>query len=90
VRTLVPFDRETVIASVRKTGRLLIVDEGHLSCGAGAEIGMNVMEDVFYDLDLPIMRIGTANVPIPFSPALEFPILIDTGKIFAKAREMAK
>jgi len=90
VRTLVPFDRQTVIDSVKKTGRLLIVDEGHLNCGAGAEIGMSVMEDVFYDLDMPIMRIGTANVPIPFSPALEFPILPDTGKIFAKAREMAK
>ena len=90
LRTLVPFDRETVIASVKKTGRLLIVDEGHLHCGAGAEIGMNIMEDVFYDLDMPIMRIGTANVPIPFSPALEFPILPDAGKILAKAREMAK
>ena len=90
VRTLVPFDRQTIIDSVKKTGRLLIVDEGHLNCGVGAEIGMNVMEDVFYDLDMPIMRIGTADVPLPFSPALEFPIVPDAKKIYAKAKEMAK
>ena len=90
IRTLVPFDRQTIIDSVKKTGRLLILDEGHVSFGAGAEIGMSVMEDVFYDLDVPIMRIGTADVPIPFSPALEFPIVPDTKKIYAKAKEMTK
>jgi acetoin:2,6-dichlorophenolindophenol oxidoreductase subunit beta len=88
VRTLVPFDKQTIIDSVKKTGRLLIVDEGHLSFGVGAEIGMKVMEDVFYDLDYPIMRLGTADVPIPFSPALEFPIIPDVKKIYQKAKEM--
>lgn len=88
VRTLVPFDKQTIIDSVKKTGRLLIVDEGHLSFGAGAEIGMKVMEDVFYDLDYPIMRLGTADVPIPFSPALEFPIIPDMKKIYQKVKEM--
>lgn len=88
VRTLVPFDRQTIINSVKKTGKLLILDEGHISFGAHAEIGMNIMEDVFYDLDMPIMRLGTANVPIPFSPALEFPIIPDTKKIYAKVKEM--
>ena len=90
LRTIVPLDRETMIASVKKTGRLLIVDEGHLSFGAGAEIGMGIMADVFYDLDFPMMRIGTADVPIPFSPALEFPIVPDVKKIYEKAKMMAK
>jgi pyruvate/2-oxoglutarate/acetoin dehydrogenase E1 component len=90
LRTLVPMDAQTIIASVKKTGRLLIVDEGHLSFGAGAEIGMRVMEDVFYDLDFPMMRLGTADVPIPFSPALEFPIIPDVKKIYEKAKSMAK
>lgn len=90
VRTLVPFDRQTIIDSVKKTGKLLILDEGHVSFGAHAEIGMNIMEDVFYDLEFPIMRLGTANVPIPFSPALEFPIVPDTKKIYAKVKEMLK
>lgn len=89
LRTLVPMDRETIIASVKKTGRLLIVDEGHLSFGAGAEIGMSIMEEVFYHLDYPIMRLCTADVPLPFSPALEFPIIPDAKKIYEKARMMA-
>lgn len=90
VRCLVPFDKQSIIDSVKKTGRLLIVDEGHLSFGAGAEIGMKVIEDCFYDLDYPIMRIGTEDVPIPFSPALEFPIIPDARKIYLKAKEMAQ
>ncbi|KUO63033.1 MAG: pyruvate dehydrogenase [Gracilibacter sp. BRH_c7a] len=90
IRTLVPFDKQTIIDSVKKTGRLLIVDEGHLSFGVGAEIGMKVMEDVFYDLDYPMMRLGTEDVPFPFSPALEFPIIPDTKKIYQKSKEMAR
>jgi acetoin:2,6-dichlorophenolindophenol oxidoreductase subunit beta len=90
LRTLVPLDKNTIIDSVKKTGRLLIVDEGHLNFGAGAEIGMGIMEDVFYDLDFPIMRLGTADVPIPFSPALEFSIIPDAKKIYEKARIMVQ
>ncbi|MBI4634659.1 MAG: alpha-ketoacid dehydrogenase subunit beta [Deltaproteobacteria bacterium] len=90
LRTLVPLDKQTMIGSVKKTGRLLIVDEGHLSFGAGAEIGMGIMEDVFYDLDFPMMRLGTEDCPIPFSPALEFPIIPDAKKIYEKAKMMAK
>jgi pyruvate dehydrogenase E1 component beta subunit len=90
LRTLVPLDRETIIRSVKKTGRLLIVDEGHLSFGAGAEIGMGILEEVFYDLEYPIMRLGTQDVPIPFSPALEFPIIPDGKKIYEKARQMTR
>ncbi len=88
IRTLVPLDKQTIINSVKKTGRLLIVDEGFLSFGAGAEIGMGIMEDVFYHLEYPIMRLGTADVPHPFSPALEFLIIPNTDKIYNQAKIM--
>jgi Pyruvate/2-oxoglutarate dehydrogenase complex, dehydrogenase (E1) component, eukaryotic type, beta subunit len=90
LRTIVPLDRETIIESVRKTGRLLIVDEAYERCGIGAEIGADVMDDVFYYLDAPIGRIGTPNVSIPFSPALEYPIIPSVEKTIAKVKEMMK
>ncbi|MDR3363859.1 MAG: alpha-ketoacid dehydrogenase subunit beta [Clostridiales Family XIII bacterium] len=88
LRSIIPLDRATIIESVRKTGKLLIVDEAYEFCGIGAEIGMNVMEDVFYDLDAPIARIATPNVPLPFSPALEFPIIPSAEKIVERVRAM--
>ena len=90
LRTIVPLDRETIIESVKKTGRLLIVDEAYERCGIGAEIGADVMDEVFYYLDAPIGRIGTPNVSIPFSPALEFPIIPSVEKTIAKVKKMMK
>lgn len=88
LRTIVPMDRNTIIESVKKTGRLLIIDEAYEKCGIGAEIGADIMDDVFYYLDAPIGRIATPNVPLPFSPALEFPIIPSTEKILVKVRKM--
>lgn len=90
LRTIVPLDTETIIGSVKKTGRLLICDEGHLRGGIHNEIAMATMDDIFYYLDMPIMKIGTENVPIPFSPALEFPIIPSVEKIIEKAKMMVK
>ena len=87
-RTLVPLDKNTIIKSVKKTGRLLIVDEGYKRCGVAAEIAMSVLKDVFYYLNAPIERLTTANVPIPFSPALEFPLIPDEKKIYQKVKDM--
>jgi len=87
-RTLVPLDKNTIIKSVKKTGRLLIVDEGYEHCGVAAEIAMSVLKDVFYYLSAPIERLTTPNIPIPFSPALEFPLIPDEKKIFQKAKDM--
>jgi len=81
LRTIVPLDRETVIESVKKTGRLLIVDEGHESFGISGEIALSIMKDVFYHLDAPVIRLGTASVPLPFSPALELPLIPDEKAI---------
>ena len=88
LRTIVPLDTETIIRSVKKTGKLLIVDEGHISFGISGEIATRIMPDIFYDLEAPIQRLGTGDVPLPFSPALEFPIIPDEKSIAAKIREM--
>src|SRR4051812_1434793 len=70
-RTLVPLDRETLIASAAKTGRAIVVDEGHQSYGASAELAAVVAEGAFWHLDAPVRRLGAMDVPIPFSPPLE-------------------
>ncbi|MDR1042889.1 MAG: alpha-ketoacid dehydrogenase subunit beta [Clostridiales Family XIII bacterium] len=86
LRSIIPLDRETIIHSVAKTGKLLIVDEAYEFCGVGAELCMNLMDDIFYELDAPVMRVATPNVPLPFSPALEFPIIPSEEKIVDKVR----
>lgn len=89
-RTLVPFDKETIIESVKKTGRLLIVDEGYERCGVAAEIAMSILKDVFYYLNAPIERLTTANVPLPFSPVLEYYVIPDEKKIYQEAKKMVE
>ena len=70
-RTLFPLDRAALAASVRKTGRAIVVDEGYLRYGITGEIAAVITEDAFDYLDAPVMRIGAADVPVPFSPVLE-------------------
>lgn len=88
LRTTVPLDTETIIRSVKKTGKLLIVDEGHISYGISGEIALRIMPEVFYDLEAPVQRLGTANAPLPFSPALEIPMIPDEAAITAAIRKM--
>lgn len=70
-RTLVPLDRETILASVRKTGRLVVVDEAYLGCGIQGEIIASVTEKAFSCLKAPPLRLGNPGVPVPFPPPLE-------------------
>ena len=70
-RTIVPLDEATIVESVRKTSRAIVVDEGHQSYGVSAEIAARIAEKAFYHLDAPVMRMGAMDVPVPFSPALE-------------------
>lgn len=69
-RTLVPMDWETIIRSVEKTGRLVVVDPAHRTCSAGSEIAATVAENAFFSLTSPIVRVTTPDMQIPFSPAL--------------------
>jgi pyruvate dehydrogenase E1 component beta subunit len=69
--TLKPVDMETIIRSVRKTHRCVVVHEAVINGGLGGEIAARVQEEAFYHLDAPILRIGAKDVPIAFSPTLE-------------------
>ncbi|MDC3315511.1 alpha-ketoacid dehydrogenase subunit beta [Candidatus Thioglobus sp.] len=71
VRSIVPLDEQTIVDSVKKTSRVIVVDEGHQSYGITSEIVSRISEQAFYYLDAPPTRIGAMDVPIPFSPALE-------------------
>ena len=88
LRTIVPLDKAAIIESVKKTGKLLIVGEGHMSFGISGEIAMSIMNECFYYLEAPIMRLGTGDVPLPFSPALEFPLIPDEKSIRAAILKM--
>ncbi len=86
--TLFPIDYETIIESVKKTNRLLIVHEASQRMGIGAEIAAEVTRRAFDFLDAPVERLGARNTPIPFAPVLENYVLPDPTKIRAKIRSM--
>jgi pyruvate/2-oxoglutarate/acetoin dehydrogenase E1 component len=71
VRTTVPLDKETLIASAKKTTRAIVVDEGYERYGVTAEIASVIADGAFYYLDAPVKRMGAMDVPVPFSPVLE-------------------
>lgn len=70
-RTIVPLDEETLLKSVRKTSRAIVIDEGHQNYGITGEIASRLNEKAFYYLDAPVLRMGAMDVPVPFSPVLE-------------------
>jgi pyruvate/2-oxoglutarate/acetoin dehydrogenase E1 component len=79
LRTLVPLDRESILESVRKTGKALVAHEATRSCGVGAEVAALITEEAFEDLDAPVRRLTAPDVPIPFSPPLEQAVLPQAG-----------
>lgn len=87
-RTLVPFDVDTVVASVRKTGRLLVVDEAYLNFGIQAEVIAAVSERAFDALKATPRRLGNPGVPVPFAPPLQDEVLPGRARIEAAIREM--
>jgi pyruvate dehydrogenase E1 component beta subunit len=86
LRALVPLDREAVLASVRRTGRLVVADDDYKSFGVSGEIIALACESAFGDLRAAPQRVAFPDVPVPFSPALERPLLPDAAKIAAAAR----
>jgi pyruvate/2-oxoglutarate/acetoin dehydrogenase E1 component len=85
LRSLEPLDMKTVIASVRRTGRLLIVHEAVQDFGAGAEIAARIGDELFDELRTPVRRLGAPSVPMPFSPELEKALLPTSKAISAAA-----
>lgn len=86
--TLVPFDKETVINSVKKTGRLVVVHEAHRTAGWGAEVAAMVTEEAFRYLDAPPVRLGTKACPLPFNVELENAATPQIADIVAAARSV--
>jgi len=89
LRTLYPLDTPMILASVQKTGKVLIVHEAPQVCGIGAEIAAIIAQEAFRHLDAPVMRLTAPHTPVPFSPPLENAYLPDAAKIVAQLHELA-
>ena len=90
LRTLLPLDRETILNSVKKTNKVMVVHEDRKTGGIGGEIAAVIAEEAFEYLDGPVMRVASLDTHYAFSPPLEEFILPTTEKIVAKARELAR
>jgi pyruvate/2-oxoglutarate/acetoin dehydrogenase E1 component len=89
LRTIQPLDTETVLRSVEKTSRVLVLYESHRFLGVGAEVAAQIAEQAFEHLDAPVMRLAPPNVPIPFSPTLEDAYLPQVPDIVGAAQRLA-
>lgn len=87
-RTLAPLDMETIINSVKKTHRVIVASEECETAGVCAEIGFRISNEAFDYLDMPVERVATADVPVPYSPPLEKYMMAKTEDIVAKARKL--
>ncbi|MBI3944358.1 MAG: alpha-ketoacid dehydrogenase subunit beta [Armatimonadetes bacterium] len=90
LRTLAPLDIGTVVESVAKTGRVVLVEEGTRTGGACAEIGVQIFEHAWDSLDAPIRRVTTPDIPIPFAPELEAAVIPAAADIAAAARALVE
>jgi 2-oxoisovalerate dehydrogenase E1 component beta subunit len=91
VRTIAPLDKKTILDSVRKTAKALVVYEDNRTYGAGAEISATIGEELMFDLDAPVMRMGGPDIPgMPFATPLEHFFMPDVEKIYDRMRELAK
>jgi pyruvate dehydrogenase E1 component beta subunit len=86
LRTLRPLDTATVLASLKKTNRMMVVEEGWPTCSIASELAAVAMEQAFDDLDAPVLRVANEDVPLPYAANLEKLALIDVAKVCATAR----
>jgi len=88
LRSLVPLDEEAILASVRKTSKVVVVDEANATCAAGAQVAALVAERAWEDLDGPVVRVATPDVPIAFSPPLEQALLPSVDRVKEACRDL--
>ena len=88
LRSLVPLDTEAILASVAKCSKVVILDEANATCAAGAQVAALIAERAFEDLDGPVTRVSTPDVPIPFSPPLEQAVLPGVERVKEACREL--
>jgi pyruvate/2-oxoglutarate/acetoin dehydrogenase E1 component len=90
LRTVIPLDKETVLQSVRKTGRAIVFDEGPLPGGVAAEVGMVIAENCFGELKAPLVRIASQPVPPPYSPVLTRAVVPNVAQLVEAGLKLAK
>ena len=90
LRAVAPLDRDAILASARKTGKVLVAHEATQSCGVGAEVSALISQEAFEDLDAPVRRLTTPDVPIPFSPTLEQAVLPQLDDMKEACRELLR
>src|SRR5690242_5888444 len=88
LRSLVPLDEEAILDSVARCSKVVIVDEANQMCAAGAQVAALIAEKGFEDLDGPVVRVATPDVPIPFSPTLEQAVLPQVDDVREACREL--
>lgn len=88
LRSLIPWDREAVLASAQKTGRVMVLHEANLTGGIGAEIAATISESAFNSLDAPVVRVASLDIPIPFNPDLEKSIYWPKNRLPQKIRDL--
>jgi 2-oxoisovalerate dehydrogenase E1 component len=89
LRTIVPLDRDAILASLRRTSRLVIAQEAVTDFGVGAEIAALAVREGFWSLDAPVVRVGAPRSPAPYAPSLEKAWMPGVADIVAAAREVA-
>jgi pyruvate dehydrogenase E1 component beta subunit len=88
VRTTVPLDKATIVESVKKTSRAIVIDEGYERFGVTAEVASLIADGAFYYLDAPVKRMGAMDVPVPFSPVLEDQTVPTAEAVVAMAKSL--
>jgi len=89
LRTIHPYDKEAVLATVKKTGKVCVIHEDAVTGGVGAEIAAFIAEHAFASLDAPVKRVGALDTPIPYAPVLEAAVLPNADKIYHALRDLA-
>jgi len=89
LRTLVPFDWDTIAAAVRATSRVVVAHEDQLTCGFGAEIAARISDELFEYLDAPVKRVAALDCPVAYAPALEEVILPGTADVLKAIKTVA-
>ena len=90
LRTLIPWDKQAVLASVSKTSKVVVLHEDTLTGGFGGEIAATIAEEAFEELDAPLKRIAAPDTPVPFSPVLEKAYIPQVEEVVAGIKEVAE
>ena len=88
LRTIMPYDWDTIARAVRETNRVIIAHEDALTCGFGAELAARIGEELFSELDAPVTRVAAMDTPVAYAPALEEVILPQSADVLAAIRKV--